>query len=381
MKDFFYNWRFYSLGREEYRRCMDRTFPDNIARLVQANGIIAFLTLLFMIFPVFVENNYYKARFYLISAILAVVLILIASSVYKLYKHKKQISKSFVYILITLYYLNVFFICMYLGIWANPGHLAVSFMCMLICALFIFNVSPVFYYFLTLSAMALFITAAILFKPFSCWSIDVTNALFAGILGLFFGRQIITFRISSSATVNKLESERNSYYDQSTIDGLTQLKNRRDFDLTFQRFLINYRQSDNFICLAILDIDFFKNYNDHYGHPQGDECLRIIGNALGKLRGSMNVYSARIGGEEFALIWFEKEASNAEKIASYVSQMIRDLNIQHEKSTIAPYVTISIGVHIAQCGSTSDTKILYDFADKALYTAKTKGRNQVVISS
>ena len=360
---------------------MDDTFPDNITRLIQANGIVAFLALLFMIFPIFVEINFLKARFYLMTSIVAVIYIIIAHLTFMQYKKRKQISKYFIYTLITLYYLNGILLGIYLGVWANPGHLAVSFMCILICALFIFNLSPVFYFSLTLGAMALFMVAAILNKPFNCWSIDVTNAIFAGLISLFFGWQITMFRISSKSKVDRLESERKKYFEQSSIDELTQLKNRRDFDQTFQRFLINYRQTDNYLCLAILDIDFFKNYNDFYGHPQGDECLRQIGKALGSLRESHKIYSSRIGGEEFALLWFEKEFDNAEKVASNVGQMIRDLNIQHEKSSIVPYITISIGVHVLECGSSTDAQAIYDLADKALYAAKSGGRNRAVISS
>ena len=381
MKELYNKWRYYSLGRDEYIKCMEKTFHDNISRLVRVNGFVAVLSLVFMIFPVFVENNFYKARFYLITAIVAVIFLLITTYLYKLYNQEKTINKNFVYALITFFYTNTIFLGIYLGVWANPGHFAVSFMCILICALFFFNISPVFYLCHTLGAMILFIVIIIYKKPVNIWSIDIVNTIFAGFISLYFGWQITMFRISSSLKIDKLLSERNSYYDQCTIDELTQLKNRRDFFQTFKRFLVNYRQTDNFICLAILDIDFFKNYNDHYGHPQGDECLRILGKALAGLRESMKIYSARIGGEEFALIWFEREASNAEKVASDVSQIIRDLNIKHEKSSIAPYVTISIGVRITTCGSSSDTQEIYDLADKALYAAKSGGRNCYVISS
>ena len=361
---------------------MDKTFPDNIGRLVRVNIIVAVLALLFMIFPIFVQNEPLKALNYFITSLIAVLFFIIASFVYKHYKKQKKYNKVLVYTLIILYYLNVIAIGIYLGVWANPGQFAVSFMCILICALFLFNISPIYYFSLTIGAIGLFIAAVAIFKnDFGVLSIDITNVIFAGFISLFFGWQIIMFRISSTAKVDKLESERNSYQNQSTIDELTQLKNRRDFFQTFQRFLLNYRKSDNFICVAILDIDFFKNYNDLYGHPQGDECLRTIGKALGGLRESKKIYPARIGGEEFALVWFEEEFDNAEKVASYVLQMIRDLNIKHEKSSIAPYVTISIGVHISPCGSTSDTQALYDLADKALYAAKTQGRNRSVISS
>ena len=150
---------------------------------------------------------------------------------------------------------------------------------------------------------------------------------------------------------------------------------------TFQRFIVNPRQPDNYLCLAIIDIDFFKRYNDHYGHPKGDECLRNIGKVLNSLNESMNIYVSRIGGEEFAMLWFDKDVLNAKEIAAKVNQMIRDLNIEHEHSEIAPYVTISIGVHISLCGTIKDKQILYDLADKALYAAKTSGRNCAVINS
>jgi len=150
---------------------------------------------------------------------------------------------------------------------------------------------------------------------------------------------------------------------------------------TFQRFIVSPRQSDNYLCLAIMDIDFFKHYNDHYGHPKGDECLRNIGKALNSLNESMNIYVSRIGGEEFAMLWFEKDANNAKEVAAKVNQMIRDLNIVHEHSEIAPCVTISIGVHISPCGTIIDKQILYNLADKALYTAKTRGRNCAVVNS
>ena len=381
MKKLFERWRYYSLGCEEYIKCMKNTFNNNISKLIQVNGIVALLALIFMIFPIFVENNFDKARFYLITSIAAVILLLIASYISKLYKQGVKISNVIIHLMITLYFLNAILIGIYLGVWANPGHFAVSFMCILICVLFVFNVSPLFYLCHILGAMILFISIAYFNKPFYNWSVDFTNTIFAGFISLFFGWQITMFRISAVYTVGKLENERDSYYDQSTIDELTQLKNRRDFTQTFQRFLVNYRQSDNYICLAIMDIDFFKNYNDRYGHPQGDECLRAIGKALNKLREQMKIYCARIGGEEFALIWFEVESSHAENVANLISQIIRDLNIPHEKSSIAPYVTVSVGIHISQCGATNDTKVLYDLADKALYAAKSGGRNRAVITS
>jgi diguanylate cyclase (GGDEF)-like protein len=130
-----------------------------------------------------------------------------------------------------------------------------------------------------------------------------------------------------------------------------------------------------------MDIDFFKNYNDHYGHPKGDKCLRSIGKLLNSLNESMSVYAARIGGEEFALIWHEKDAMYIDKTVSQIQQMINELNIPHEKSITAPHITVSVGIHTLRCGTSNDIRSLYDYADKALYDAKRSGRNRAVISN
>jgi diguanylate cyclase (GGDEF)-like protein len=208
----------------------------------------------------------------------------------------------------------------------------------------------------------------------------IINAFIAGIISLYFSWQITKLRMGLEMSSAMLEDEKNKYLDQSTVDELTQLKNRRDFMQTFQRYLSNHRPSDDWICLALADIDFFKFYNDTYGHPQGDVCLRSIGDALNKLRDDLGVYSARVGGEEFAVLWFENDASNVDRIINQWMDTIRDLKIPHEKSKVSDYVTMSIGVYKAHCGSYHDTQILYDLADKALYSAKNGGRNCAVIT-
>jgi diguanylate cyclase (GGDEF)-like protein len=149
---------------------------------------------------------------------------------------------------------------------------------------------------------------------------------------------------------------------------------------TFQRYLTNFRSFDKWLCVAICDIDFFKNFNDQYGHPMGDTCLRSVAGVLNSLMDNMGVYAARVGGEEFALLWFEKNASHVDEVLIHIAERIKELQIKHEKSKVSNYVTISIGVYIEQCGVSSNTKMLYDLADKALYTAKGSGRNCAIVT-
>jgi len=370
-------WRYYTLGREEYMECMGKMSAHNSNALWIGNMICAVMAVCFVFFPVFVERDLPKAGIYLIVVGIAVLLAFLSRR--KINEQGKRISSSYVYILIALYYINIILFGIYLGVWANPENTAVSFMCILICALFLFNNPPVFNLSLTLGAVVVFSISSVLGKGPETWSLDIVHAAIAGNLSLILTWYVTKYRILAVIGASKLENERNNYFDQSMIDELTQLKNRRCFDQTLQRYLTNYRDSDNFLCLAIVDIDFFKNYNDFYGHPKGDECLRAVGKALNNLKNSLGIYAARIGGEEFALLWFEKEKERVNKIVSQLQQQIKDLNIPHEKSSIAQYLTVSIGIDIMRCGSSFNPQDIYNSADSALYEAKRSGRNRAII--
>jgi len=380
MRKLLNKWRFYGLSETQYKKSLDRLFAKNISGLLKTNAVIAFLMIGFIYVPLYLDRNLVKALFYIGSGAIAAFLYFFIRYKFRVKYKEKRINKNLVYTLITLSYINVIFFGIYLGVWANPGHIAGSFLAIQISALLLFNIPPLFYHCLTICSTVVFIVIVFIVKSPSQYNIDIPNALFAGAVSLNFGWQIIRNRLFWVSLTEKIENERDSYFDQSTVDELTQLKNRRDFMNKFQRSLTNHRQSDNYLCVAILDVDFFKNYNDHYGHPKGDECLRTVGRALKNLQSKLNIYAARIGGEEFALIWFDNDAINIQNIASIVNNAIYDLNIPHEKSDVAPYVTVSIGIHVALCGASNDINTLYNSADKALYAAKRNGRNRAVIS-
>jgi diguanylate cyclase (GGDEF)-like protein len=380
IKNMLYQWRWYTLGREQYQECIIKTFSNNIYSLRQSNIVVTVFGCLFALYPLFIEHKLLKGSIYLATAVIALVLAIFANHKAIQMKKGKQISRMLIFTLTALYYVNIVVFGIYLSALSNPGHIAASFLCILICALFLFITPPLYNFCLTLSAMVIFISVSILVKPIENWMLDAVNVAFAGSISLFFNWQITKLRLTAILSVSKLEDERNRYYDQSTIDELTQLRNRRDFTQTFQRYLSSYRTSDTWLCIAIFDIDFFKRYNDHYGHTKGDDCLRTIGAMLNSLRDTMGLYSARVGGEEFALLWFDNDLHHANMVVARLNAMVRELKIPHEKSRLEPYVTISTGVYVEPCGSSKDMRTLYDLADKALYFAKGCGRNCAIIS-
>lgn len=161
------------------------------------------------------------------------------------------------------------------------------------------------------------------------------------------------------------------------IDCLTGLPNRRRFDQTLESEWRRATRHRKPISLAMVDIDCFKQYNDTYGHGAGDEALRQIAKAMLKIVNRSGELIARYGGEEFVVLLPEVGRDEASHIAEQIRNSVEALAINHENSSVAPVVTISVGgVSIVPClnGSMAD---LLGLADDQLYLAKRAGRNSV----
>lgn len=163
----------------------------------------------------------------------------------------------------------------------------------------------------------------------------------------------------------------------STVDSMTNLANRRYFDDALQRELLRAQRNKMPISLILLDIDFFKQYNDEYGHVAGDNCLRLISTVLQENVKRPGDMAARYGGEEFCIIMPDTDQKGAVNLAEQIKAEVEALNIPHAKSMITNHVTISIGTATTIPGLQMTTNMLINAADKALYTAKKDGRNLI----
>lgn len=178
-----------------------------------------------------------------------------------------------------------------------------------------------------------------------------------------------------------LEDANRTLQSLSNLDGLTGIANRRRFDEYLESEWKRAKRHQYPFSLLMLDIDFFKPYNDTYGHVSGDECLRKVAALIKECAQRPEDLVARYGGEEFAVILPNTDRDGAVKIAEEIQKALAQKKIIHESSTISPYVTISIG--ISSKGSIDDTpaQALVKSADKALYAAKKRGRNKIVLDS
>lgn len=174
-----------------------------------------------------------------------------------------------------------------------------------------------------------------------------------------------------------LEKANKKLERQANIDGLTQIANRRMFDSAFRREWRRMRREKMPLTLILADIDFFKPYNDIYGHHCGDDCLRSVAGIMAARVFRAGDLVARFGGEEFAVILPNTDLQGGIVVAESMREAISRRNIPHKGSQVSGRVTMSFGVASTQDFTENDYPNLIELADKALYHAKNGGRNRV----
>jgi diguanylate cyclase (GGDEF)-like protein len=170
-------------------------------------------------------------------------------------------------------------------------------------------------------------------------------------------------------------SDRKRIEQLSLTDSLTGLANRRHLDSVLENEFRRMQRHKTSLSLLMYDVDFFKQFNDVYGHQQGDRCLQQISQVCKQLEQRPADLAVRYGGEEFILLLPETDSSGAKKIAHQLLENIAELDIRHKASSVAEYVTISIGVATVEKDTIRRVEDIIDLADKQLYKAKSAGRN------
>lgn len=188
----------------------------------------------------------------------------------------------------------------------------------------------------------------------------------------------VAIAIQQSELYQQLEAANQQLRRLASVDGLTQIANRRCFDESFDKEWRRMAREEIPLSLIMCDIDFFKNYNDTYGHQAGDECLRQVASAINRVLKRPADLVARYGGEEFAIILPNTTAEGAFQVAETIRLEVKALKIRHINSPISEYVTLSLGIATAQPWQDGSSETLIAAADQALYQAKAEGRDRVL---
>ncbi len=193
-------------------------------------------------------------------------------------------------------------------------------------------------------------------------------------------KRLITLSDKQQEDLRRLIDENALYLQRlealSLTDGLTLIPNRRHFNDFLLKEWERAKRSCTPLSLIMLDLDRFKEYNDHYGHSQGDECLKAVAGKLFDVAQRSSDFFARYGGEEFACVLPETDHEGALTVGGRMLEAMVELDIPHAKSGVKPYVTVSLGLATMRLVKGDDPEALIQAADKQLYVAKNQGRDR-----
>lgn len=282
---------------------------------------------------------------------------------------------------------------MFLLNWLQTGFVTAYIIGIFIFAVFFYY--PTNYSFLLFALNALFYFACISFintGDSQTKSIYLANAWISGIIvtgaAWLFNRLLLDTQLRDFRNRKKIEQQAKELRyanDQlqrlALIDGLTQVSNRRFFDERLQQEWRRLARSGEALSIILCDIDYFKKYNDTYGHLAGDACLQQVAKALQLSVKRPADVVARYGGEEFVIILPETGAAGALHVAEQILRQVSSLKIPHRSSEVADHVTVSVGVATTLPNLDTEPSQLIQKADEALYNAKQNGRNKLVHQS
>lgn len=194
---------------------------------------------------------------------------------------------------------------------------------------------------------------------------------------------VLTFLIIFYFAFSFYRIQRNSYRELERVsitDPLTSIPNRRYLDITFDNEMQRARRNGNGMAFGLLDIDFFKKYNDTYGHHEGDIALQKVANALKNTLQRAGDFYFRFGGEEFCFLFRAKSQAEAEVVAEHIRAAVEQLAITHRENIAENVITISLGVVFVPKVTNEGLDYMIKEADDLLYKAKDRGRNQSVVT-
>lgn len=179
--------------------------------------------------------------------------------------------------------------------------------------------------------------------------------------------------------ITEIKNKEILYKNLASLDPLTGINNRRFFEERLVDELYRCSRANRSLSLILVDIDYFKQYNDYYGHIAGDACLISVAQCIKQTLKRKTDCVARYGGEEFICLLPYTDKVGAFKAAINIKNAIEDLKIPHEKSYISKYITVSQGINTIEPSKVPDIKLCIDRVDKAMYMAKNNGRNSIKI--
>src|SRR5574344_1214420 len=342
-------------------------------------GIILFISFLF---PLFFKKSKYELIMYLILAIYNFINYYTTKiSIQKeIYKSSEPRNRFYYSLQIYAYIFVTYAFGIHVGVFSNPNSQAtIIFLFMLfIGSLFTTtipgNIIPL------LISLITFNCCSIRIKPSSAWMTDLFHSIVVVLLNSFVYWQTSVLRFKQKLEELRLSETHISLWDMSNKDFLTKLYNRRKFNELSQKLLISRDLSKTTLAIAIIDIDDFRDYNDTYGHDNGDSALILMSQKFIESAVAHEIVICRWGGEEFMAMWPSATSEDAQSVAEEIRRNIEDLHISNITKDGEKYLTVIIGLHGLSGRHTETWEEIYHNTYELLGRAKKLGRNRIEFS-
>lgn len=277
-------------------------------------------------------------------------------------------ANSLVYLVSVTLYLSAILS----GTLLSGGELGVMSVWMFLLVQISFDIPPLQNALTVIPYAALFLVLSALSKTPERWYTDAMYTHISVFVGLFISHHQTKLALDNVIAQSNLQKANFALYHTATTDELTGLMNRRMLFDRYDAIVRSCAATQSSMACVILDIDDYKQFNDSYGHPEGDLLLRRIGEVLRGFSRAYDIDIGRIGGEEFLAVWCEKDVRRCERLAEELRCAIERMEIPHMGATDHDRVTMSVGLCVLPGDQAQSA---YVYADKALYRAKDAGKN------
>lgn len=369
IKDAWNKWRYLGYDRETTVRYSPESDRANLRTLKRISVISLLITaLLFIAFGLLLHNHIASLLCAGTFAFMLAVFLLCRSMLSGALQKRTRTANR----LVLLVSLVVYALGIYSGVVANKGELSVVVIWMFLLVQISFDLPPLQNALTVLPCGTLFMVLTCVVKPVPKCYYDVMYAFCSIVVGLYVSHHQTQLALDNIIAKNCLTEANFALYHTCTTDELTGLSNRR---MVFERFddvLEHCVVGGTDVACVVLDIDDYKQYNDTYGHPEGDTLLKRIGQTLSSYGEEHGIDIGRIGGEEFLAVWQESSVEHCISAAEDLRYAIERMGIPHKTASDHPIVTVSVGLCMLPPAS---ARRAYYYADKALYRAKDAGKN------
>ncbi len=374
LKRLWNRWIFLGQDRATYLVYRGELMRRNLGVIVVASSIVAALMMVTAVLFHVVQGDLLRAAASLAEAALQASICVTAAWMLR----RKRDFGVWPNILAGAMTLLMYLPAIYLGTVGAEGDLAVLIVVLFLLGQTVCDLPPLENVLMVLPSLALFLILSFRWKSAYNAFYDVIHASLSTVIGLALSYRKSCEAMAGIVAAEQLKKSNYALYHSSTTDELTGLRNRRQMFEQMEQTDAFCKEKGRLLACAVLDMDCFKAYNDHYGHPAGDRLLHAAGAAMTAFAAEtgMNLYVGRIGGEEFLAVWPERNAVHAEKTAEALRRAVGTLHIEHAVSDAERYATMSAGLCVLPAGN---GKKAYPMADRALYRAKDAGKNRLCV--